>query len=236
MTNSSSSRQQRGTEAIGPRQEGERERDSGGRVDGACALTANMYRSPTRKSAGCVQPDAAATQSAASTSAAWCTTVTSVISIAVRSTAADNLFLPLVPGPGTHSVPATALSVCLVSQDGRKRNTVRTLCMSGPDACVEEGELNRRGRGAREAKSRAHRGQEAAVSGERKGGRMHAGPTREPMWAWARAAVVSALPSLALSHGLTSRADRTPSSGCGNYHHPPHAPLVCSVRSWAAVR
>lgn len=205
MTNSSSSRQQRGTEAIGPRQEGERERDSGGRVDGACALTANMYRSPTRKSAGCVQPDAAATQSAASTSAAWCTTVTSVISIAVRSTAADNLFLPLVPGPGTHSVPATALSVCLVSQDGRKRNTVRTLCMSGPDACVEEGELNRRGRGAREAKSRAHRGQEAAVSGERKGGRMHAGPTREPMWAWARAAVVSCVPSLALSHGLTRR-------------------------------
>lgn len=156
-------------------------------MDGACALTANMYRSPTRKSAGCVQPDAAATQSAASTSAAWCTTVTSVISIAVRSTAAGNLFLPLVPGPGTHSVraTATALSVCF-SFSRRAEAEHRANVMHEWPRCLRRGRgAESAGRGAREARSRAHRGEEAA-DGERKGGRMDAGPTREPMWAWAR--------------------------------------------------
>lgn len=102
----------------------------------------------------------------------------------MRSTAADNLFLPLVPGPGTHSVPATALSVCLVSQDGRKRNTVRTLCMSGPDACVEEGELNRQGevRGrpghgpTGEKKRRTVSGKAAGWTRGRRGSRCGRGP------------------------------------------------------------
>jgi hypothetical protein len=178
-------------------------------VDGACALTANMYRSPTRKSAGCVQPDAAATQSAASTSAAWCTTVTSVISIAVRSTAAGNLFLPLVPGPGTHSVraTATALSVCF-SFSRRAEAEHRANVMHEWPRCLRRGRgAESAGRGGREARSRAHRGEEAA-DGERKGGRMDAGADvgvgQGPRWC-------PACP-LWLSRTV-SRADRTPSSG-----------------------
>jgi hypothetical protein len=140
--------------------------------------------------------------------------------------------LPLVPGRGTHSVraTATALSVCF-SFSRRAEAEHRANVMHEWPRCLRRGRgAESAGRGGREARSRAHRGEEAA-DGERKGGRMDAGADvgvgQGPRWC-------PACP-LWLSRTV-SRADRTPSSGCGNYHHPPHAPLVCSVRSWAAVR
>jgi hypothetical protein len=76
--------------------------------------------------------------------------------------------------------------------------------MSGPDACVEEGELNRRGEvGGRpghgptgEKKRRTVSGKAAGWTRGRRGSRCGRG---------AGAAVVSCVPSLALSHGLTRR-------------------------------
>jgi hypothetical protein len=117
--------------------------------------------------------------------------------------------LPLVPGRGTHSVraTATALSVCF-SFSRRAEAEHRANVMHEWPRCLRRGRgAESAGRGGREARSRAHRGEEAA-DGERKGGRMDAGADvgvgQGPRWC-------PACP-LWLSRTV-SRADRTPSSG-----------------------